>query len=307
MHSSSSNDSDLELRTYKRQPTYIRKRLMPVEPPQIRVDISIPSVVRERQPRSYLAQICVGSFFHYLIYTRGVIPSSVSDLLNAHQQDNSKSISIPREERASIKCGGLLQQLEKQWEEVMESDFADQIGAVLITFGQWWSRPREQYVIFLNGLGQDHEMCDIDCGCDLDNSAGTWSTSIESLDVQKIKRHSISRKVLNSFLSSINEDSTVSKWMATPSYGASCYQAQISFWVPRSTLDSFYSNSNNSTKFIIRRNFSIYDHLKSKSKPAMIEAQLNVDGVSLDDEKWNEYSGIWMSLPTSVKGYQLTR
>jgi hypothetical protein len=307
MYSASSNENDMELRTYKRPPSYMRKRLMPIDPPHMRVEISIPSVVRERQPRSYIGQICVGSFFHYLLYTRGVIPSSVSDLMNSHQQDTSKSISIPREERASIKCGGLLHQLEEQWEEVMESDFADQIGAVLITFGQWWSRPREQYVIYLNGLGQDHEISDNDCGCDLDNSVGTWSTSIESVEGRKVQKHSISRRLLASFLNSINEDSEVSTWMATPSYGASCYQGQISFWVPRTTLVSFYSNSKNSTKYIVRRNFSIYSHLKNKVKPAMIEAELIVDGVSLDDEKWDESSGIWMSMPTAVKGYQLTK
>lgn len=266
-----------------------------VDPPHLTLDFNIPNHFRKQHSRSWLVRTCISALVDHVLYTRGVVPTPVVDILRAYQQDSlSAPISVPREERALIKCGGVLRQLLLQWEEVMESDFADQVGAVLVSFGQWWSRPREQYVMYFNGLGQD-------------NVEDVTVASAESLTPEQEQEHALSRRLISAIMNSTNADQKVADWMAVPSLGAPSYQVHISFWVPRSTADQFYQNSRCATKFMVRRGFFIKDQPSARSKSALIETRVGVDGGSVVLDEWDESSGVWMSLPTTVKGFQLPK
>lgn len=266
-----------------------------VDPPRMELDFNIPALYRTQHSRSSLVRTCVGALVGHVLYARGVVPTPVLDILRAYQQDSlDAAISAPREKRVVVKCGGVIQQLLQQWDEVTESDFADEIGAVLVSLGQWWSRPREQYVMYFHGLSQDSPE---------DSKIGSGET-LAPTDQQE---HDLSRRLISLIMNSTNEDQEVADWMAAPSLGASSFQLQISFWVPRTTADQFYQNSRCATKFIARRGFSIQDQPLTGNKSALIKTRVGVDVSSLVREEWDESSGVWMSLPTTVKGFQLAK
>ena len=190
MSTSKSNDDGIQrVRRVVRVPSV--RKLKVVDPPRISFDFTVPTDYLKRQSRSFVIRICTRALVEHVLYARGVVQVPTKDILHAYQQDVLvSSISAPRTERAVIKCGGLLHQLLLQWEEVMASDFADRIGAVLITLGQWWSRPREQYVVFFHGLGDDlHDE----------------SLSVEPHTSTEQQEHALSRRFISAILNSTNE------------------------------------------------------------------------------------------------------
>jgi hypothetical protein len=272
-----------------------------VDPPQMLVDVSIPTSYREKNPKTWLVRVCVSALVQHILYTRGVVPTPVSEILIAYQQHGLEpTISVSREERATIKCGGLLHQLLLQWEELMESGLAHDIGAVLISLGQWWSRPREQYVMNFRGLGPDGQIEHDDHDA---QAEGDMFLKTEQHE------HALTRKLVSTFMNLIDgcEDEKVADWMARPALGASSYQLQLSVWVPRSTAEEIYQASDCETRFIVRQDFSIQNQPTTGKKAALIETQVRVDGADLAEDKWDEASGVWMSLPTTVKGFSLSK
>ena len=248
------------------------------EPPQMDIDFSIPSSFRAKLPRAWLVRVSVRALLIHVLYVRGAVPTPVLEILRVYEQATTK---ISREQRSMIKCGGVLQRLLHQWDEIMNSDFAQHIDAVLVSLGQSWSRPREQYVLQFNGLGQDSET----------------DQKVVPTDQQA---HTLMRRLVSTIMNSTNgcEDQNVADWMVKPALGASSYQVQLSFWVSKPTAEQIFQGN---TPVMVRHDFFL--NQPTRNKPALIQTRM---GVAATDE-WNEASGIWMTLPTTVKGFRLTR
>jgi hypothetical protein len=271
----------------------VRKRS---EPPQFTLDFPIPPSFRAKVSRAWMVRTSVRALLIHVLYVRGVVPTPVLEILRQHKElSNSETTSmIPREHRSLFKCGNMLSQLLRQWEELIMSTSScgcsNHIGAILISLGQSWSRQREQYVLQVNGLGSD---------------AGS---TISVPTVQQ--EHTASRRIISAFMNATNDSNgdELADFMAQPALGASSYQVQLSVWMKTSDAKRIFAATiaNNGNKCLVRHNFKVKaNSTKSKNKTALIQTRITTGAASAED--WDEGEGIWMTLPTVVKGFRLSR
>lgn len=280
--------------------------------PHLDFDFLVPGSFRAKVTRNWMVLTSLRALLIHVLYARGVVPTLVFEMLRMHKElsstttsstsnNNNTSSMIPREHRSMFKCGTMLSQLLQQWEDLMSSDFAHHIGAVLISLGQSWSRQREQYVLQVNGLGQDEE--------------GQVPPSPPSVQ----QEHTASRRFVSALMNATNEneDPSIGDFMAKPALGASSYQAQLSFWVSTKDAEAMFDSlqSDDEKKWIVRHKFRVVPDdppttntaTMRSNRPALIQARVVTATATSTTPKWEEGTGIWLTLPTVVKGFRLSR
>lgn len=263
----------------------VTRKIQPSISPNISTDFIIPQNFRMKYLRTYIARTVTRAMLTHLLYTRGIIPIPLSEILVFEDKVNGyKSSQVRNVRKCSRQVTDLLDHLERI---VTGSDYGHLISAILLTFGPAWSRPREQYVLLLGCLGNDCE---------------------SSISPPIQHEHTLSRKLITKLLdlSNGNIDNASQNFLHKPDIAASSYQAQLSVWVPLETAKQRHQDDNlsySNQNLVARREFSIQSKKSKRTKVLFMNTLIAGES----QPEWDESSGVWMSLPAVVKGFRAVK
>ena len=112
--------------------------------------VAIPFAIPPSLPAWWILQHSTQVLVHHLLYARGLIPMSVLQLQQQHQQQDPPKIKPSLRRKINRICSSLddfqndLQSLNRKW--------LQKCSMVLISIGPSWSRTREYYLLDATGL-----------------------------------------------------------------------------------------------------------------------------------------------------------
>mmetsp|Transcript_15985 Transcript_15985/g.24196 ORF Transcript_15985/g.24196 Transcript_15985/m.24196 type:complete len:287 (+) Transcript_15985:213-1073(+) len=265
----------------------VTRKKQPIVSHNVSTDFIIPQNFRMKYLRTYIARTLTRAMLTHLLYTRGIIPIPLSEILVFEGKVNGcKSSQVRNVRKCSRQVKDLLDHLDAIF---TGSDYGHLIGAILLTIGPAWSRPREQYVLQLGCLGNDCE---------------------SSISPPVQHEHTLSRKLITKLLdlSNGNIDRASQNFLHKADIAASSYQAQLSVWVPLETAKQRHRDdkvTDPSRNLVARREFSIQSKKIKRTKLLFINTLTLSAGES--QPEWDESLGVWMSLPAVVKGFRAAK
>lgn len=237
--------------------------------------------------REWIVRISTKSLLLHVLYARGVCPAPAVEALRAFQEKSYAKVNPL--ERKFVKFGASLQQLLNEW-TILSSMV--EIQKVLVTWGPSWSRQKELYVLDFFGVGND----------------GDGNMPEPSLGHE----HALSRRLVRALLQGLSNQVDTEKCFAHPSREGSSYQVHVSFWVTRKIAHELFQKSKEngslwqklSKPLILRQEYSIARHVSKRTQPHIVTTKVS-STADTDEVEWNEEAGIWISLPTAIKGFRL--
>jgi hypothetical protein len=190
--------------------------------------------------------------------------------------------------RGIKKCASQVAQLLNEWDKLMQQTQAlgCSVLATLITLGPTWARPREQHLLNFSGLTRKGEKED-------ENGENAPPTS------DKLE-HALSRRLVSSLLNAANSDeedvAALSEFLFKPAMGACSFQVHVSVLFSKHDAQRLFEGQQD-LKLVTRHGFRVMN--KDGHKQAAL-IQTNIIGTT--SVPLEEDSGIWMTLPTAVKG-----
>lgn len=278
-----------------------RRRALDVAPEQLCVTLSIPQHVQENLTREWIVRISTRALLLHTLYARGVCPTPAVETLRSFEEYNGTKRRTNPMDRKVFKFGGALHGLLEEW--TLLCGLLD-VERVLITLGPSWSRQKERHILDFGGLSKD----------DFSKEA-TTVTSDPGLGQEHALSRRLSRALLNG-IASDNDDDAANAFptFSCPSPTGSSYIVHLSMWITREAANVLFSKSlggdfNVQTllqSLILRPDFTTTAQNASKRKqPHVVTAWVsssNSNGISDD---WKEENGVWLTLPTSLKGFRI--
>jgi hypothetical protein len=208
-------------------------------------------------------------------------------VLSVYQEKSDAKVNPV--ERKYAKFGASLQQLLDEW--TMLSSMVE-IQKVLITWGPSWSRQKELYLLDFLGVGND----------------GDGKTPEPSLG----QEHALSRRLVRALLQGLSNQVDTEKCLAHASREGSSYQVHVSVWITRSIAHELFQKTKEngslgqtlSKSLILRQDYSISRHASKRTQPHVVTTKVS-STPDIDELEWKEEAGIWISLPTSIKGFRI--
>lgn len=205
-------------------------------------------------------------------------------------------------ERKFIKFGSSLNTLLEEWDLLCS---CTSVERVLITLGPSWSRQREHHVLDFSGL----------CSTD------TFDTEMPIPEPGVKQEHTLSRRLTRALLDGISDPDNDLKYeyLTHPSQSSSGCTVHLSVWITHETVDSLFAMSANDgdcssplqallQTCVLRPGYSITrreDASSRRKQPHVVTARVSSSDKKLDSNHWNEEDGVWISLPTSLKGFRV--
>ena len=285
-----------KVKSRRRTATQIRQQRPIHAPAQLSVDLSIPQHVRERLPREWIVQVATKSLLLHTLYSRGVCPAPAVEMLRVHQEHRgTRRPNII--ERKFLKFGGSLQNLLEEWTLLC---YSVDIQRALITLGPSWSRQRERHVLDFSGLSQDDVVVSTEPGAE--------------------HEHALSRRLSRALLDGITDEEGADrlKSLTQPSPSGSSYLVHLSVWITHQMAETLFERCMDND---VRR-MSTFQQLlqtltlrpgyltsrnanKGKHEPHVVIARIYSSSTDKDNCGWMEENGVWITLPTSLKGFRL--
>jgi hypothetical protein len=219
------------------------------------------------------------------LYARGICPSPATEALRVYQESNAKVNPVLRK---FVKFGASLQQLLDEWTIL---SCLVEIQQVLVTLGPSWSRQKEIHVLDFCGVGK------VDDGKIPEPSLG--------------QEHALSRRLVRALLNGISDQDGAEECLAHPSPVGSSYQVHVSVWITRDNAYELFEKSRENRSpwqtlcqsLILRQDYSTAHHASTRTQPHIVTTKISTPIAG--EHEWIEEEGIWISLPTSIKGFRL--
>lgn len=263
----------------QRRPRQRRRDALPL---QLSVTLSIPQHARTQFSQRWIAQVSTKALLMHVLYARGVCPAPAIELVRLSQNASESITKAKAKERKRMKFGASLHQLLQEWSTV--SRLLD-IKRAIITIGPSWSRPKEIYVLDLRNVGID------------DGESNKAEPTL-------MQEHALSRRLVCALMNETAEQVV----LARPSPAASSFQAYVSFWIQHAEAKRLLEEEEKENhaqdlapqSLIVRHGFSL-----QRMQSHVITTKIISCDVENDNDVWNEQDGVWISLPTRLKGFRL--
>ena len=283
------------IKSRRRPASQARQRPSPNkdDPQELNVTLTIPPHVRDKLPLKWIVGTCTKSLLMHTLYARGVCPLLASETIRVYRQyEETKQKATPME-RKFIKFGASLSRLLEEWSLLCS---CANVQRALITLGPSWSRPREFYIL--------------DFGCCCDNHD---TIENEIMEPGLKHEHALSRRLTRVLLDGISNHKDAS-CLSHPSPHGSSYMVHLSVWIQHQEAQLIFEKSTNVTcplatvlqSCILRTGFSISSSSSNRSKrPHVVTAKVSSCNEASAKSDWKEGDGVWLSLPTSLKGFRV--
>lgn len=267
--------------------TQLRRRQLPSATSlRLSVTLSIPQHVREKVSRDWIIRISTKALLLHLLYARGICPSPATEALRLYQESNAKANPVLRK---LVKFGASLQKLLDEWTIL---SCLIEIQQVIVTLGPSWSRHKEIHVLDFCGVGKDDD--------------GEMTESCLG------QEHALSRHLVRALLNGISDQDGAEECLAHPSPVGSSYQAHVSVWITHEVAHEFFEKSREnqsprqtlSQSLIVRQDYYTTQQASKRTQPHIVTTKISSATIA-NGHEWKEEEGIWISLPTSIKGFRL--
>lgn len=280
-----------KVKSRRRPASQVRRRRPCSDPVNLSVTLSIPQHVQEKISREWIIRVSAKALLLHTLYSRGVCPAPANETLRAAHENSDGTRRMNPIERKFIKFGGCLQRLLDEWTLLCSLVHVDR---VLITLGPSWSRQRELFI--------------------LDFSVDDFAKD-QKTEPGLGQEHALSRRLVRALLNGITDQTESAndvKSLAHPSPSGSSYMVHLSVWISHQTADSLFAKSVNDDvssplqkllqSLILRPNYSV---TTGKRTQPLVTVTAKVTSSDRTESDWNEEDGVWISLPTSLKGFRL--
>lgn len=321
-----------------------RRRRCPPDVITVQVPFDIPTPVRTKLPRPFIALVSIKAMIGHIAYTRGLFPSPLSQILD-RSNDNSDQGTIlspgsigpdsttrphKRVHRKTIRCQSQVLEMWSWLDRLLDyssttDPFGNDIVACLLSIGNSWERPKETYLLDFNGLDKDdanqralQERQDRTDDPFVSNGPSTLSSKA-SVPGNRAA-YTVSRRLIGKFMDATNQEDRphVANYFAkTATASSTSCKLFVSFFIKPEGLERLERKINSSSgsndtcwqgqsQLILREGSCRWENPVRKPKTLRAHGTIRIGTPTADvDDRLVCSDAICFSLPVSLRGFRL--